>query len=123
MYQDDIVLTLDYYLTTNVDQKQRAEATKATADVLNKACRVPWWIEMNRDYNSFADAVKQPNLKKVQDLINKGLNINSNLRGEPRTAIAYADAKGFTALAKLLESKGAQRKSPQELANHAKKQD
>ena len=111
MYQDDIMLTLDYYLTTEVYKQQEAQITKRCfdADVLNNACRIPWWFEMNNDYKSFADAVKQQNLEEVQALINKGLNIHGNLRGESMNAIKYADAKGFTELAKLLGKNGAQR--------------
>ena len=125
-WEDETILTLDYYLRNEVGKTQK-EALENCRDVdklnENVAGGMPWWHIMDVDYDLFADAVKQQNLKEVQDLINKGLNINSNLRGEPRTAIAYADAKGFTALAKLLESKGAKRKSAEELANHAKKHD
>ena len=110
-YQDNTILTLDYYLKKKVDEYQRSKATVRChdADVLNKACRIPWWFEMDKDYKSFADAVKQQNLEEVQALINKGLNIHGNLRGESMNAIKYADAKGYTRLAKLLENNGAQR--------------
>ena len=110
-YQDDTILTLDYYLKNKVDQDQRAKATVTChdADVLNNACCIPWWVEMDSDYESFADAVKNQNLDKCRDLINKGLNIHGRLRNESRTAIEYANANGFTKLAKLLEMKGAQR--------------
>ena len=125
-WEDETILTLDYYLTNKVGETQLTALENCRdVDRLNEnvAGGMPWWHIMDVDYVSFANAVKQQNLKEVQDLINKGLNINSNLRGEFITAIAYADAKGFTALAKLLESKGAKRKSAEELANHAKKHD
>ena len=110
-YQDNTILTLDYYLKKKVDKDQRAKATQRChdADVLNNACRIPWWVEMDKDYESFADAVKQQNLEEVQALINKGLNIYGNLRGESMNAIKYASAMGYTKLAKLLEKNGAQR--------------
>ena len=86
------------------------------ADKLNEnsARGMPWWDDMDSDYDSFADAVKNQDLKTCKTLINKGLNIHGRLRNETITAIDYADSKGFTELAKLLESKGAQRKSTNE---------
>ena len=110
-YQNDTILTLDYYLTTEVYQEQRAKATKKChdADVLNNACRVPWWFKMDKDYKSFAVAVKDNEFEKCQELINKGLHINCNLRGESTTAIDYADANGFSKLAELLEMNGAKK--------------
>ena len=110
-YQDNTILTLHYYLKKKVDKDQRAKATERChdADVLNNACRIPWWVKMDKDYDSFADAVKQQNLEEVQALINKGLNIHGNLRGESMNAINYAVANGFTILAELLEKNGAQR--------------
>ena len=124
-YQDDTILTLDYYLKNMVDQAQKAKATKKCqdADLLNKACGSPWWVKMDQDYESFADAVKQQNLENVQALINKGLNIHGNLRGESMNAIDYADAKGFTELTKLLERNGALRDNKQKLVSQARKQD
>ena len=110
-YQDATILTLDYYLTTEVYREQRAQATKKChdADVLNNACRVPWWFKMDKDYKSFAVAVKDNEFEKCQELINKGLHINCNLRGESTTAIDYADANGFSKLAELLEMNGAEK--------------
>ena len=115
-YQNNTILTLDYYLTKKVDKDQRSKATVTCydADVLNNACRIPWWVEMDSDYESFTDAVKNQDLETCKTLINKGLNIHGRLRNETMTAIDYADSKGFTELAKLLESKGAQRKSTNE---------
>ena len=103
-------------MTKKVDKDQRSKATVTCydADVLNNACRIPWWVEMDSDYESFTDAVKNQDLETCKTLINKGLNIHGRLRNETMTAIDYADSKGFTELAKLLESKGAQRKSTNE---------
>ena len=112
-HRDDIILTLDYYMK-NVEKKPKAivPARGDDPDTLNNACRIPWWMEeksMFSDYRSFANAVKQQNLEEVQALINKGLDIHANLRGESMNAIDYAVANGFTDLAELLEKNHAQR--------------
>ena len=110
-YQDNTILTLDYYLKNKIDRDQKAKATMTShdADVLNNACRIPWWVEMDSDYESFAEAVKNQDLDKCRYLINKGLNIHGRLRNETRTAIEYTDAMGFTKLAELLEMHGARK--------------
>ena len=108
-YQDDTILTLDYYLKNNFDQHQRAKATESQdADVLNNAS-IPWWGEMDGDYESFTDAVKNQDLEKCRNLINKGLNIHGRLRKKTMTAIEYAKAEGFAELVELLEMNDAQR--------------
>ena len=111
-YQDNTILTLDYYLKQKINTKQMKLLKNCQdADKLNEnsARGMPWWDEMDSDYDSFADAVKNQDLENCRDLINKGLNIHGRLRNETRTAIEYADDKGYTKLAKLLEMKGAQR--------------
>merc|ERR1712141_581129 len=94
LYQENTInLTLDYYLKNKLYQKQEDKfGTCHDADTLNKIS-MPWWIEMDSDYESFAEAVKNQDLDKCRDLINKGLNIHGKLRNETMTAIEYAEAK------------------------------
>ena len=110
LYQENTInLTLDYYLKNKLYQKQEDKiGTCHDADTLNKIS-MPWWIEMDSDYESFAEAVKDDDFLKCRGLINKGLNIHGKLRNETMTAIEYADAKGFKKLAKLLEMHGARK--------------
>merc|ERR1712049_79208 len=105
LYQDDTILTLEYYLKNSIDQEQIAKVTLTCHDagVLNNSCRIPWWLKMSSDYESFADAVKNKNLDRCRDLIGKGLNIHGKLRNETMTAIEYAVKNNFIGFIDLVK--------------------
>ena len=104
-YDEDTVLTLDYYLNQTIHQNQKAKITPNChdADKLNNACKIPWWLKMDQDYQSFAQAVKDQDLEKCKMLIEMGLNIHGKMRNESMPAIAYAENHGFTELKKMFD--------------------
>ena len=108
LYDDDeeVILTLKYYLKQGIPAIQEGYVKEGLCDAerLNNSIGNPWWREgMKSDYKKFANAVKENNTQRCEELRNKGLNISGKLYHEDRTAIKYAQDNNFTQLKEFLK--------------------